>query len=72
MNQTHTAERPCRAPLALADRAAGTGWDAALDRYHRAAADALNTHLNQGGHCTRCDQVWPCARALAAAFALEL
>lgn len=72
MNQTHIAQRPHRAPLAAMDQAASTGWNATLDRYRHAAADALNTHLHHGGHCTKCGQVWPCSRALAAAFALEL
>jgi hypothetical protein len=72
MTQTHTAQRPGRSQSAPKERTSGRGWDATLDGYHRAAAAALDTHLNHGGHCTSCGQSWPCSRALAAAFALDL
>jgi hypothetical protein len=43
------------------------------EAYFTRAARDLNDHYSDHGHaCTTCGAAWPCAKALAAAFILEL
>jgi hypothetical protein len=50
----------------------GESWDAALERYRRDAAKVLEAHTPSHAGCVACGKPWLCARAIGAAFTLEL